>query len=107
MSGLLFILILIPKAICAIKVLGNHAALGVQTMKPITETYNYFTINVSHNGRHYFATAPRSLDSLAKAKEVFAYLQQAFPEGNGFKIDLSGHVEYSRRIEVNTNEKEA
>lgn len=68
-------------------------------MNAQNEVYNYFTINVSRHGRHFFATAPHSLRSRGEADDAFKELDARFPASDGFSIVLSGHVEYSRRLQ--------
>lgn len=51
----------------------------------------HYEINVSLNGRHFFATAPRSFvyagdeTKLEEARKVFA---DKFPESEGYKITV-------------------
>lgn len=49
----------------------------------------HYEINVSKNGRHYFATHERSLTDYEKAKEVFADICRCFPESEGFCVSIS------------------
>ncbi len=50
-----------------------------------------YEINVSQSGRHYFATAPRSLEGVsdATAMQMFADMLKRFPESEGFAIELT------------------
>lgn len=48
----------------------------------------YYEINVSLNGRHFFATAPRSIDNLERAQQVYDVFKIKFPESDGYKIDI-------------------
>lgn len=52
-----------------------------------------YELNVSLNGKHLFATHPRSLThpmDAAKLKELF---EKKFPASKGYQIDVSGRVE--------------
>lgn len=52
----------------------------------------YYEINVSRNGRHFFATAERSLTTEDRARTVFAEMKKRFPESEGFQISVSYNV---------------
>jgi len=49
----------------------------------------YYEINVAKNGRHYFATAERSLTDERSAKALWADIKQRFPESEGFNLSVS------------------
>lgn len=46
----------------------------------------HFEINVSKNGLHYFATAPRSLTDWDAAKAATVNFRVRFPTAEGFEI---------------------
>ncbi|WGH49531.1 hypothetical protein [Alishewanella phage vB_AspM_Slicko01] len=48
-----------------------------------------YTLNISKNGQHYFATAERSIDSAKKAQKIRDELQKIYSESEGFKITCS------------------
>lgn len=50
---------------------------------------SYYEMNVSHNGVHMFATAPRSLTHHTNAMKVLAEIRQRFPENEGFKAKFT------------------
>jgi len=54
----------------------------------------YYEINVAKNGKHYFATAKRSLTNERDAKALWADLKQRFPESEGFVLSVS----YRQRV---------
>jgi len=58
----------------------------------------YYEINVAQHGRHYFATAPRSLVDEVYAKSVFGDLCRRFPGYEGFEVTLSVHYETGNEI---------
>lgn len=49
---------------------------------------NYIEINVAKNGRHFFATAPRSIHTYPENHyaEVLKTFLEKFPESEGYKI---------------------
>lgn len=49
----------------------------------------YDEINVSFKGRHFFATAPRSLTSEADMKKAAAVFSVKFPEEEGYKMHIT------------------
>lgn len=49
----------------------------------------YFEINVSWNGQHFFATAPKSLTDAARARAVFEDLYKRYPKGEGYEITVT------------------
>ena len=52
---------------------------------------SYFEFNVAYEGKHLFATAPRSFPSSleGKAKQFFAELCERFPESEGFSVSVT------------------
>lgn len=60
----------------------------------------YFEINVALNGRHYFATAERSLRDEASARQVAEDLRRRFPEHEGFSITLTRYETVGYRMEL-------
>ena len=46
----------------------------------------YYEINISLNGKHFFATHQRSIDSSGKLIQVFKTLNLKFPESEGYEI---------------------
>lgn len=64
----------------------------------------HYEINVSHNGRHLFATAPRSVTSERELRTVFSELHSRFPEAEGFEVTATrwetvGHPVYRIPLE--------
>jgi hypothetical protein len=57
-----------------------------------------YEINVSKNGKHYFATAKRSIDTLNQAVEIRDALKKVFPPEEGFEFNLYSCQE--TRIEI-------
>lgn len=50
---------------------------------------NYYEINVSLNGVHFFATAPRSILTLRQLNEVYAALADRFHEADGYLLNVT------------------
>lgn len=49
----------------------------------------HYEINVSLNGAHLFATAPRSCTDESDARRVYAELDKRFPVEEGFSITVT------------------
>lgn len=49
---------------------------------------SYYEINVSRNGRHFFATAPQSIVDRGTAKSVFEQIQARFPKSEGYECSV-------------------
>jgi len=47
-----------------------------------------YEINVSLNGRHYFATHTRSLTYEPDALALFEHFKKLFPESEGYELTL-------------------
>lgn len=50
---------------------------------------SHYEINVSLNGRHFFATAPRSCVTENEARKVFAEIIARFPKAEGFEASCT------------------
>lgn len=50
---------------------------------------SYYEINVSLDGKHFFATAPRSCVDRQQALAVTQLFHTKFPEAQGFKVDVT------------------
>lgn len=62
-----------------------------------------YEINVSKNGKHYFATHERSLTGQSEAEKAFKDFQERFPESEGFEVTISytPKVWYSCHLDEN------
>jgi hypothetical protein len=49
----------------------------------------WYEINVSKDGKHYFATHERSITTISLAVEIRDRLKQAMPEEEGFKFTIT------------------
>lgn len=61
----------------------------------------YYEINVSFNGKHFFATAERSILTLDKAKELFALFTHKFPSECGFSVSCIEYKKVGKILELN------
>ena len=57
----------------------------------------YYEVNVSLNGRHFFATAERSITDRATLEKVLDVFHECFTAENGYEISVTrwekvGHV---------------
>jgi len=50
---------------------------------------DYIEINVSLNGKHLFATAPRSLNNEMDARLLYNLFYKKFPANEGYKIHVT------------------
>lgn len=50
---------------------------------------SFYEVNVSLNGMHFFATAPRSGVSRENAKFIAQELTRRFPEAEGYKVTVT------------------
>lgn len=46
----------------------------------------YYELNVALNGKHFFATAPRSITDQHTASAMFVLFREKFPEVDGYTI---------------------
>lgn len=61
-----------------------------------------YEINVSKNGKHYFATHERSINSMEKLLELKNQFEIAFPEKEGFKLDFTEIVRAGKKVDFKT-----
>jgi len=59
-----------------------------------------YEINISKNGKHYFATAERSLTTLGGATKLYNELKEFYPESQGFKISLTKWETKGKEIKI-------
>ena len=51
----------------------------------------WYEINVSKDGKHYFATHKRSISTIRQATEIRDRLKQVLTEEEGFEIKITQH----------------
>jgi hypothetical protein len=59
-----------------------------------------YEINISKNGKHYFATAERSLTTLGESTKLYNELKEFYPESQGFKISLTKWETKGKEIKI-------
>lgn len=47
---------------------------------------SYYEINVALNGKHLFATAPRSITSGIKFNQIISLFKKKFPKEEGYEV---------------------
>jgi hypothetical protein len=60
----------------------------------------YYDVNIALNGRHYIATAPRSITSLADLKGKLPVLMEKFPSSEGYTFNVSRVEEVGYHINI-------
>ena len=60
----------------------------------------YYEINISLNGKHFFATAERSITDHEKFILVLRELKKAFPKKDGYEISASRYETTGTRIKI-------
>lgn len=60
----------------------------------------YYEINVSLNGLHFFATAPRSCVTEHQCKNVLKELLRRFPESEGWKVTVTRYETLGTRLNL-------
>ena len=60
-----------------------------------------YEINVSKDGRHFFATSERSLRNDSELIAVYPIIAEKFPEAEGYRISVTRHYEYNRGVDIN------
>lgn len=61
-----------------------------------------YEINVALNGKHFFATHERSLQSIDKMKECLEIFIEKFPESEGYKITVSEWETTGKNIDISS-----
>jgi hypothetical protein len=52
-------------------------------------TYMYYEFNVAKNGRHFFATAERSVTTETEAEVMHNVLTEKFPKSEGYSVSCT------------------
>jgi hypothetical protein len=64
----------------------------------------YYEINVSKNGKHFFATHERSITTKEQLIEALDCFMVKFPTEEGYELRLSHHIQSSKGCKVPTDE---
>lgn len=54
--------------------------------------YYYFEINVALNGKHFFATAPRSITTFGEMLKSYKIFKEKFPKSEGYEISVTHYA---------------
>lgn len=60
----------------------------------------YYEINVSLNGRHFFATAERSITNKRTLEDIYKILKDKFPTEEGYNISITKWEKVGRPVDV-------
>lgn len=58
----------------------------------------YYEITVSHEGKHLFATAERSITDKDTLRDVFTLMHSKFPESEGYKIIITKYEKVGKFV---------
>ena len=61
----------------------------------------YYEINVAKNGKHFFATAERSITNIKKAEEVYMLFKEKFPKSDGYEISVERWEKIGEFVDMN------
>lgn len=64
----------------------------------------YYEINVALNGRHFFATHERSLNTWSKAMEVWKVFVEKFPRSEGYEVTMTEKKVHGQKIDMSNYE---
>lgn len=63
---------------------------------------DYFEINVVLNGKHFFATAPRSITTFGEMVKAYDIFKEKFPKSEGYKISVTNYVTTGKFMNLDT-----
>lgn len=63
----------------------------------------YYEINVSLNGKHFFATSERSITNPWDLQEKLRVFIQKFPESEGYKLSVIKWEKTGQVLEIDYN----
>ncbi len=63
-----------------------------------------YEINVSLKGKHFFATAERSITNKWKLKEVYDVLKEKFPQEEGYEISVTKYETVGKFVDMEQEE---
>lgn len=59
-----------------------------------------YEINVSLNGKHFFATHERSITNIWKLQEVLPIFMEKFPEAEGYEITVTEWQKTGKHMDI-------
>lgn len=60
----------------------------------------YYEINVALNGKHFFATAERSITTSWELERILAVFREKFPATEGYNISVTKWSEIGEEINI-------
>lgn len=63
----------------------------------------YYEINVSLNGKHFFATSERSITNPWDLREKLKVFIRKFPESEGYKLSVTKWEKVGQELEIDYN----
>lgn len=60
----------------------------------------YYEINVSKAGKHFFATAERSITSMSHLQDVYPEIAKKFPASEGYEITVTKWFASGKVIDI-------
>lgn len=64
----------------------------------------YYEINIAFEGRHFFATAPRSITNNKELLFIIGVFENKFPSADGYCISVSYHPAVSYGVIIKGTE---
>lgn len=61
---------------------------------------HHYEINVAKDGRHFFATAERSITNQWDFEKVIATIREKFPESEGYKVTATAEYQFGMSIDM-------
>lgn len=62
----------------------------------------YYEINVSLNGRHFFATTKRSIENSLALVTVYSVFENKFPKNEGYQLMVTRYDTVGTFVKVDT-----
>ncbi|HDR7263713.1 hypothetical protein [Bacillus sp. CH_203] len=59
----------------------------------------YYEINISKDGKHFFATSERSVDMQSTLESILKVFVEKFPESEGYKINVTNYQTVGKIID--------
>lgn len=60
----------------------------------------YYEIDISLNGKHFFATAERSITNKYDLEKVYKVFKEKFPKEDGYEITVQYWEKTGRNVEM-------
>lgn len=60
----------------------------------------YYEINVTLNGRHFFATDKRSITNTSKLEALYKILKEKFPQEEGYNLSVTRYETVGKFIDM-------